>query len=185
MANYQYRGANTKTFEKLPGYKNIAAWQAASDLTLLVAQLVGRFGPGHYRLANQMRGAAISVSGNIAEGYCSGSLPNYLRYCNHARGSLAELGSYLQDCEREALAQDAVLTRLLQQYSVTTFLLDRLIQALIKKEQTGTWDNKHQIKEPPADYQSAPTENAQGTSAADYAHIGQDEDLIDYEALTP
>jgi hypothetical protein len=73
MAEYQYGGKNTQMFQKLPGFKKIVAWQAASDLGFLVNQLVKHFGPGYYRLADQMRSAAIAVSGNIAEGYCSGS----------------------------------------------------------------------------------------------------------------
>lgn len=65
MAEYQYRGKHTQTFQKLHGFKKIAAWQAASDLGLLVNQLVSRFGPGYFKLADQMRSAAIAVSGNI------------------------------------------------------------------------------------------------------------------------
>lgn len=194
MANYEYKGRATHTFQKLPGFKNIVAWQAASDLTTLVSQLVSTFGPGHYRLANQMRGAAISVSGNVAEGYASGSLPNYLRYCNHARGSLAELGSYVQDCEREGLVKSDALDRLLRQYSVSTYLLDRLIQALIKKELTATWDNKHQIKETAASYGTETLQDAERTiesteamtlnDLALYANIGTTEDLGDFTDAT-
>lgn len=185
MGNYAYGGANTQTFQHLPGFKNIVAWQAASDLTALVGQIAAQFGPGHDRLANQMRGAAISVAGNIAEGYASGSLPNYMRHCHHARGSLAELGSYLQDCERESLATGDPLARLLRQYSVTTYLLDRLIRALIKKEIDGTWDNKHQIKEASTDYQAAPSaapdlDLATADDLAAYADIGLDEDLTNF-----
>lgn len=152
MAEYEYGGKNTQTFQKLPGFKKIVAWQAANDLGRLVNQLVSRFGPGHYRLANQMRGAAISISGNIAEGYCSGSLPNYIRYCNTARGSLGELGSYIQDCERWELITGDELTMLIKQYSDASFFLDRLIPALIRKEQEGTWDKSHGVREQPADY---------------------------------
>ena len=152
MAEYQYGGKNTQTFQKLHGFKKIVAWQAASDLSFLVNQLVRHFGPGYYKLADQMRSAAIAVSGNIAEGYCSGSLPNYIRYCNIARGSLGELGSYIQDCERAELITSSELTTLIKQYSDTSFFLDRLIQALVKKEQDGTWDKNYWVKEEEAIY---------------------------------
>jgi len=152
MAEYQYGGKNTQTFQKLHGFKKIVVWQAASDLSFLVNQLVSRFGPGYYKLADQMRSAAIGVSGNIAEGYCSGSLPNYIRYCNIARGSLGELGSYIQDCERWELITDNDLTTLIKQYSDASFFLDRLIQSLIKKQQNGTWDKNYWVKEEQADY---------------------------------
>lgn len=152
MTEYQYGGKNTQTFQKLHGFKKIVAWQAASDLNFQISRLAKRFGPGYYKLADQMRAAAISVSANIAEGYCSGSLPNYIRYCNTARGSLGELGSYIQDCERWELISGDELTALIKQYSDTSLFLDRLIQALIKKEQDGTWDRNYWVKEEQADY---------------------------------
>ena len=129
MGSYQYRGRGTKTFQKLPGYRNLAAWQAASDLMALVTTFTARLGPAHWRLSNQMRGAALSVAGNIAEGYCSGTLLNYIRYCHHARGSLGEFGSYLQDCEREGLLAGAELEVMLKQYGDATYFLERLTQA--------------------------------------------------------
>ncbi|UCC61815.1 MAG: four helix bundle protein, partial [Anaerolineae bacterium] len=61
----QYGGARTKTFAKLGGFRNLLAWQRADDLAEVVYRLTGRFGPGLYRLSDQMRGAAISVTGNI------------------------------------------------------------------------------------------------------------------------
>jgi len=152
MTSYEYGGKNTRMFQKLHGFKKIVAWQAASDLSFRVNQSVGKFGPGQYKLADQMRSAAISVSGNLAEGYCSGSLPNYIRYCNTARGSLGELGSYLQDCERWQLVSGDELTGLVKQFGDTSFFLDRLIQALVKKEQEGTWDKSYWVKEEHADY---------------------------------
>ena len=152
MAGYQYGGNNTQTFQKLHGFKKIVAWQAASDLGFTVNQLVKQFGPGYYKLADQMRSAAIAVPGNIAEGYCSGSLGNYVRYCNIARRSLGELGSYIQDCERAELVTGNDLAKLIKQYSDTSFFLDRLIQALIKKKQDGTWDNTYWVKEEQTPY---------------------------------
>lgn len=152
MAEYQYGGKNTQTFQKLPGFKKIVAWQAASDLNFQINRLAKSFGPGYYKLADQMRSASISVSANIAEGYCSGSLPNYIRYCTIARGSLGELGSHIQDCERWELITGDELTTLIKHYSDTSFFLDRLIQALIQKEQSGTWDKNYWVKEEQADY---------------------------------
>lgn len=149
---YEYGGKNTQMFGKLPGYKKIVAWQAASDLSFEVNQLVRNFGTGHYELADQMRRSATSVGGNIAEGYCSGSLPNYIRYCNIARGSLGELGSYLQDSERMNLAKGDQLTKLIKLYGLATYFLDRLIPALIKKQNEGTWDKSFGVKEESAPY---------------------------------
>jgi four helix bundle protein len=156
MAEYDYRGKDTLAFQRLPGYKKIAAWQAASDLAAQVNSMVKQFGPGYYRLADQMRAAAISISGNIAEGYCSGSLANYIRYAEIARGSAGELGSYIQDCERWELIRDDDLRSLIKQYSMATYYLERLIQALKRKAHDGTWDRSYGTKEPTGDYLAEP-----------------------------
>lgn len=48
-----------------------------------------------------MRGAAVSVFGNIAEGYGRSAIGDYIRFCEIARGSLTELGSYIEFCQNE------------------------------------------------------------------------------------
>jgi four helix bundle protein len=142
-----YQGATTQTYRKLYGYKKTIAWQKADDLAWMVHGRTARFGPGYYRLKDQMRGAAISVKSNIAEGYCRASLGDYIRFCEIARGSLGELGSQIQDCERWRLITGDELTDLLEQYGDTTFFLERLITGLKKKQKTGEWDKSFGVKE--------------------------------------
>ncbi len=144
---YEYGGRNTLTFARLPGFKNLVVWQKASDMSALVNESVKPFGPGYFKLADQMRSAACSITANVAEGYGNAALGNYIRFCLIARGSLAELGSYLQDCERWNLIQREVLEKILPLYSDVTFLLDRLIQSLQEKNKDGTWDKQFWIKE--------------------------------------
>ena len=147
MAEYVYGGRDTVTFQRLHGYKNLIVWQKGSDLSRLINRAVSEFGPGYYKLADQMRRAAISVTGNIAEGYCRGSLGDYIRFCEIARGSLGELGSYIQDCERWGLLSGTELQQIVELYRDTAYLLDRLIQSLKKKQQEGTWDRQFWVKE--------------------------------------
>lgn len=134
---YQYGGRNTKTFAKLHGYKDLLVWQKASDLADRVHEATKGFGPGYYRLSDQMRSAAVSVPSNIAEGYCTSSLANYIRHCLIARGSLGELGSNIQDCKRWSLIAGQTLEQILSLYGDTSYLLDRLIASLRKKQQDG------------------------------------------------
>jgi four helix bundle protein len=154
MAKYEYQGKHTLTFQRLPGYKNIVAWQAASDLSFMINQIVRRFGPGYFKLSDQMRSAASSVHANIAEGYGLGTLPNDIRHCHLAHGSLNELGSYMQDCDRDRLVIGDELAALLKQFGDALFLLERLLQALIRKEAEGGWDKSYSIREEPAPYLS-------------------------------
>lgn len=152
MAKHEYGGRNTRTYQKLHGFKKIIAWQKASDLGYLINQAVSEFGPGHYRLIDQMQGAVISASGNIAEGYCQSSLGSYIRYCQIARGSLGELGSYIQDCERWGLLAGEQLDQILYVFSGASYFLDRLISSLKAKQKKGDWDKEFWTKEEPALY---------------------------------
>ncbi len=147
-----YQGGNTQTFRKLYGYKNIIAWQKADDLAAMIHSLSKSWGAGYYRLSDQMRSAAVSVKSNIAEGYCRVSLGDYIRFCEIARGSLGELGSQIQDCERWDLVKGDQLTNLLEQYGDTTFFLEKLIAGLKKKQQAGDWDKSFGTKEERASY---------------------------------
>jgi len=133
-------GAGTKTFPKLGGFRNLLAWQRADDLAEAVHRETGRLGPGYYRLSDQMRGAAISVTANIAEGYARGALGDYIRFCEIARGSLAELGTYIQDCERWGLVIGDDLDRFISLYSETSYLLNQLLRGLYRKRREGTWE---------------------------------------------
>ncbi len=137
---HAYKGAKTKTFPKLGGFRNLLAWQRADDLANVVHRVTGRFGPGYYRLSDQMRGAAISVTANIAEGYARGTLGDYIRFCEYARGSLAELGTYIQNCERWKLVTGEELDELISLYSETSYLLNQLLRSLHKKRLEGTWE---------------------------------------------
>jgi len=143
----EYEGAGTQTYRKLYGYKKIIAWQKADDLACMIHDLTTRFGPGYYRLADQMRGAAVSVKSNIAEGYCRAALGDYIRFCEIARGSLGELGSQIQDCERWGLITGNQLTELLEQFSDATFFLERLLSGLKKKQRAKGWDRSFGAKE--------------------------------------
>jgi four helix bundle protein len=142
-----YQGTTTKTYSKLYGYKNLIAWQKADDLAAQIHAITLRFGSGYWRLADQMRSAAVSVKSNIAEGYCRVALGDYIRFCEIARGSLGELGSQIQDCERWGLVTGDELNALLEQYGDTSFFLERVMVGLKQKQKAGDWDRNLGVKE--------------------------------------
>ena len=135
-----YKGAGTKVFAKLGGFRNLLVWQRADDLADIVHRVTARFGPGYYRLSDQMRGAAISVTGNIAEGYARRALGDYIRFCEIARGSLAELGTCIQDCERWGMVTGDELGEVVSLYGETSYLLNQLLRSLYQKRREGTWE---------------------------------------------
>lgn len=148
MAHYQkYTGYTTQTFRKLYGYKNLLAWQAADELANLVHHLVVGFEYRYSKLVSQMLGSASSVKANIAEGYCRNSLGDYIRFCEIARGSLGELGSQIQDCERWNLIKGIELEQLIHLFGDSTYMLEQLIKGLRAQRKEGNWDRSLGMKE--------------------------------------
>jgi len=128
---------------KLPGYRKLRVWQKAFELAMLIYRLTDRFPPGNYRLIDQMRGAAISIFGNIAEGYTQGSIGGYIRHCEISRGSLGELVSYVYFCERSGLLAQADADLVNPLCNDVQQMLGSLIIALHRKRRSGDWDRSY------------------------------------------
>jgi four helix bundle protein len=77
-------------------FTDLRAWQAARALVKDVYRMTEGFpNMETFALAHQLRRAAVSVPSNIAEGYGRGSLRDYLRFLQNARGSLYEVHTQL------------------------------------------------------------------------------------------
>ena len=73
-------------------FKDLIAWQKATELTLAVYQLTSGFPDSErFGLTNQMRRASVSIASNIAEGYGRSTKGECLLFLGHARGSACEL----------------------------------------------------------------------------------------------
>jgi four helix bundle protein len=81
---------------KVQRYEDLIAWQKARELTRLVyaATRESAFARD-FRLADQIRAAAVSVMSNLAEGFERGSSAEFLRFVYIAKGSCAEVNSQL------------------------------------------------------------------------------------------
>jgi four helix bundle protein len=77
-------------------YRDLKVWQKAMSLSKAIYQATESF-PSHqkYTLVNQMQRAVISVPANIAEGRSRQSSREFIYFLNIARGSLAELETYI------------------------------------------------------------------------------------------
>jgi four helix bundle protein len=81
---------------KITRIEDVEAWKAARRLTNLT-YVVTEAKPfdRDFELRRQMRGCAVSAMANIAEGFDSGSDPEFRRFLKIARRSVTELQSHL------------------------------------------------------------------------------------------
>lgn len=86
---------------KSTDFRKLIVWQKAMDLTIEVYSLV-RLLPREeiYSLSDQMRRSAVSIPANIAEGQGRDTDKEYIRFISIARGSLWELLTHIEICER-------------------------------------------------------------------------------------
>jgi len=125
------------------GLRSLRAYQLAKQLAHRVYDITSDLPRSEYRLVGQMRGATISVFGNIAEGYGRNALGDYIRFCEIARGSLSEVGSYLEFCKERKLLKPADEVPLLELYNHTWNTLGALIRSLKEKQLDGSWDRTY------------------------------------------
>jgi len=125
------------------GLRNLRAYQLAKQLAHLVYDVTSYFPRSEFRLIGQMRGAAVSVFGNVAEGYGRNAIGDYIRFCEIARGSLAELGSYIEFCQEREMLKSEDEKQLLDLYNHTWNTLGALIRSLKEKKLDGSWDRTY------------------------------------------
>jgi four helix bundle protein len=121
------------------GFRALRAWQAAQDLASMVYRTLKSLPPSEAWLRSQATRAAISVAANIAEGHGRGSLGDYLRFLDIARGSLAELENYLYFLSHEGLiiAEDAAR---LDEARIRAGNLLYGLQQATRRNSKQTWD---------------------------------------------
>jgi four helix bundle protein len=127
------------------GLRSLRAYQLAKQLAHLVYNVTSAFPQSEFRLIGQMRGAAVSVFANVAEGYGRNAVGDYTRFCEIARGSLSELGSYIEFCQERTMLKPAAEPQLLELYNHAWNTLGALIRSLKEKQLDGSWDRTYTI----------------------------------------
>ncbi|OOG68592.1 four helix bundle protein [Algoriphagus sp. A40] len=81
---------------KVDRFEDLKVWQHAIEIGLKIYHLVDQNQVSKdYRAKDQLIGAAISISNNIAEGFEYNSTRQFIRYLAIAKGSAGELRSQL------------------------------------------------------------------------------------------
>ena len=87
--------------KSLSSYRELIVWQKSMDLATRIYTITRSY-PAEERfgITSQMRRAATSIPANIAEGQARRSTGEFLQSLGIARGSLAELETFLTLSER-------------------------------------------------------------------------------------
>ena len=116
---------------KSSDFRKLIVWQKAMDLTIEVYSLVKLLPrEENYCLSDQMRRAAVSIPANIAEGQGRDTDKEYNRFISIARGSLWELLTQIEICERLSYistVQSAKARDLITEISKMLFALSNAI----------------------------------------------------------
>ena len=83
-----------------------------------------------FRFAEQLRGAALSVSNNIAEGSGSNSIPDFKRFLNFAHRSVFENANILLVLNLRMLVSDKDLAELLEDLDILARMISNFSKSL-------------------------------------------------------
>ena len=83
--------------KKIEAFTDLEVWKMAHKFVVDIYKLTKKFPREEmYGLVSQLRRAAISVTSNIAEGFCRFHYKDKMRFYYYARGSMSE-------CENEVI----------------------------------------------------------------------------------
>lgn len=85
-----------------------------------------------YRFAEQLRGAALSVSNNIAEGSGSSSSLDFRRFLNFAHRSVFENANIILVLHKRRLVTDEELTVILNELDLLAKMITNFSKTLMK-----------------------------------------------------
>ena len=115
----------------LSSYRELIVWQKSIDLTVRIYALTRRFpAEERYGITSQMRRAAYSIPANIAEGQARRTTGEFLQSLGVARGSLAELETFLTLSERLALMRRETCESLSNDCAEISKMLNALMASL-------------------------------------------------------
>ena len=123
---------------KITRFEEIEGWQLARELAKSVYALTKqeRFSRD-FGLIDQIRRAAGSAMHNIAEGFDSGSNPEFTRFMRYAQRSCTEVMSELYVALDQSYVTQAEFERVFQQATQTHAKIGGFISYLLRTRTTG------------------------------------------------
>jgi four helix bundle protein len=115
------------------GHRKMRVWQNIDKIDILVQNILKKVPKNEFKLRSQIDSASDSTGANYVEGYYSGSLAEYIRFCRYAKRSLAELQERVRRTLRKGYIDEYEFNEFDDLAIKTMFLFDRLLQSLEKK----------------------------------------------------
>lgn len=116
-------------------FEDLDVWKDASELAAVFHEVAAQLEERRlYRYAEQLRGAGLSPSNNIAEGSASHHDKEFIQFLNIARRSTAELASMALSFEKMQLIDQPETDRLLEQADKVARKLTAFIRHLGSKQ---------------------------------------------------
>ena len=143
------------------GYQQLRVWQEAIEFYRICSRVFARFPFTLSKVAAQNVASADPIHRNIAEGYCSRSLREYLKYLYIALASLGETVSGLTVCRHADQISDSEFESCdLFAFQLENGLL-KLVTSLERKQDSGTWIDRLVVRESNASYGAAGREESE------------------------
>jgi four helix bundle protein len=129
---------------RITRFEDLECWKEARKLVNMVYEAIrsSRALQNDFRLSNQLTGAAISVMGNIPEGFVRRSNREFVQFLFISLSSAAELQSHMYVALDQHYVTEEIFGRTCQQAEKTSKLISGLITYLL------TYENKSKRGKP-------------------------------------
>lgn len=117
------------------GHRQMIVWQNADRLDVLVQKILNKIPKHEFEMRAQIDSCSDSIGANFVEGYYSGSLGEYIRFCRYSKRSLGELQERMRRVLRKGYITQDEYTEFDDLAIKTMYLFDRLINSLEKKRE--------------------------------------------------
>ena len=116
-------------------FRDLIVWQKSMDLVTQIYLASGNFPKSEfYGLISQFRRSAVSIPGNLAEGYGRRSTGDYVRFLQIFVGSLYELQTQLEIAKKLEYLTEFEFNGLYQ----NTREIGRMLLSLVSKIKSGS-----------------------------------------------
>jgi four helix bundle protein len=133
---------------KITRFEDLECWKEARKLVNMVYDAIrsSKALQNDFRLCNQLTGAAISVMGNIPEGFVRRSNKEFIQFLFISLSSAAELQSHMYVALDQHYVTKEIFESIYQQAQTTSKLISGLITYLLTSENKFKRDKPKQVR---------------------------------------